>query len=126
MLIELDMLDEATQVLEGMLEEDDQVVDTWYLLGWINRLRATAEDGGDEGYNGNVRFYLGKAKAVHKANPTDDSDMVKHIDEILAEVGPGAQEEEEEEEKNGDHNGDEWEDLDSSDGGEDNVEMEEY
>lgn len=50
-------------------------MDTWYLLGWLNRLKATADDG-DEGYNGNVRYYLNKAKEVHKANPTDDADMV--------------------------------------------------
>ena len=31
------------QVLDGLLEEDDEVVETWYLLGWVNKLRATFE-----------------------------------------------------------------------------------
>ncbi len=30
-----------SQILDGLLEEDDEVVETWYLLGWVNRLRAT-------------------------------------------------------------------------------------
>jgi len=105
LLIELEMLDEATQVLEGLVDEDDEVVETWYLLGWLNRIRSTTED--EAGYDGNVRFYLGKAKEVHKKNPTDDADMVRHIDEILAEVGPGDSNKDEEEEEG-------WEDVESS------------
>ena len=35
--------------------------------------------------------YLSRAKQVHVMNPTDDEDMVKHIDEILAEVGAEAE-----------------------------------
>ena len=62
-------------------------METWYLLGWLNRIRAMTEE--ESGYDGNVRFYLGKAKEVHRKNPTDDADMLRHIDEILAEVGPG-------------------------------------
>ncbi len=73
-LIELELWDEAVQVLEGLLEEDDQVVDTWYLLGWLNRLRAAA--GGEEGYDGNARFYLKRALEVNSAKQTDDSQMV--------------------------------------------------
>ena len=97
-LIELDMLDNATEVLDGLLEEDDQVVETWqvvvmctririnkmtksiplirYLLGWVNRLRSTGPEG-DEGYNENARFYLEKAKSVNASKPTDDEEMVQ-------------------------------------------------
>lgn len=32
-LLELELCEEATEVLEGLLEEDDSVVDSWYLLG---------------------------------------------------------------------------------------------
>ena len=49
-------------------------METWYLLGWLNRIRAMTEE--ESGYDGNVRFYLGKAREVHKKNPTDDTDMV--------------------------------------------------
>ena len=63
------------KVLEGLLEEDDEVVDTWYLLGLLSTLRVNSDDG-DEGYKGNARFYLSRAKKVHAAKPTDDAQMV--------------------------------------------------
>lgn len=62
--------------MEGLLEEDDEIVETWYLLGWLNSLRAKD---GVSGYNSNARFYLDKAARVHKTNPTDDMQMVKHL-----------------------------------------------
>ena len=92
--------------MDGLIEEDEQVVDTWYLLGWLNKLRADLEtetsnglkknakhannskhkeqqNNGDEdiaeGYIGNARFYLNKSIAVHKKNPTDDDDLVSSI-----------------------------------------------
>jgi len=80
-LLDLEMLEEATQICDALLEEDDEVVTPWYLLGWINYLRE------DQDYWGNVRHYLKKAQQVHVMNPTDDDAMVQHISEILAEVG---------------------------------------
>lgn len=32
-LLEVELFEEATEVLEGLLEEDDSVIDSWYLLG---------------------------------------------------------------------------------------------
>merc|ERR1711997_427927 len=102
-LIELEEWDSATKVLDGLIEEDEDVVDTWYLLGWLNKLRADferepnnqiqnvdkgkdesssfsklppQEDDVAEGYIGNARFYLKKAMSVHRKNPTDDSELV--------------------------------------------------
>jgi len=80
-LLDLEMFDEATQICDALLEEDDEVVAPWYLLGWLNYLRE------DQDYWGNVRHYLGKAKQVQVMNPTDDDEMVQHIAEILSEVG---------------------------------------
>ena len=37
------------QVLDGLLEEDEEVVETWYLLGWVNKLRATFESKAETG-----------------------------------------------------------------------------
>ena len=89
--------------MDGLIEEDEDVVDTWYLLGWLNKLRADferepnnqiqnvdkskdesssfsklppQEDDVAEGYIGNARFYLKKAMSVHRKNPTDDSELV--------------------------------------------------
>lgn len=49
---------EASKVLESLLEEDDEVVEVWYLLGWSNYIR------GEEEYKRNAQFYLRKAKEV--------------------------------------------------------------
>ena len=101
-LIELEMWDEASDVLDGLLEEDDEVVEVWYLLGWLNRLRD------DEDYTGNSRFYLNKAKQVQGKNPIDDEEMVQHIDELLEELGPGDEDDgDNDEEQN-------WDDIASS------------
>jgi len=81
LLLDLEMFDEATQICDALLEEDDEVVAPWYLLGWLNYLRE------DQDYWGNVRHYLGRAKQVQVMNPTDDDEMVQHIEELLAEVG---------------------------------------
>lgn len=75
------MLEPATCICEALVQEDDTVVAPWYLLGWINYLRE------DTDYWGNVRHYLNKARQAHTQQPTDDEEMVKHIDELLAEVG---------------------------------------
>ena len=74
MLIELEEWEKASQVLDGLTEEDDEIVDPWYLLGWLNKVRADSED--EEMYLGNARYYLNRAKEVHAKNPTSDKEMV--------------------------------------------------
>merc|ERR1712228_196455 len=64
LLLDLEMFDEATQICDALLEEDDEVVAPWYLLGWLNYLRE------DQDYWGNVRHYLNRAKQVHVMSPT--------------------------------------------------------
>ena len=34
-----------------------------------------------------TRFYLNKAKQVHVVKPTDDDEMMEHVEELLAELG---------------------------------------
>jgi len=87
LLMDLEVFDRATQVLDSLIEEDDEVVSPWYLLGWLNYLRD------DPDYHGNVRHFLNRAKQVHTMNPTEDTEMVEHIEELLAEVGTGGSEE---------------------------------
>jgi len=82
-LMDLEEFDLATKVLESLLEEDEEVVSTWYLLGWLNYLRSRSE----VEYEGNARFYLNKAARVHTVNPTDDQGVLDHIKELLTELG---------------------------------------
>lgn len=94
-LIELKEYELSTEVLELLLDEDDNIVETWYLLGWVNYLQ------GDDYYT-NARFYLQKAQKVAKETQCEDEGLVKHINELVQELGPG--EEKDEEEQNGDNN----------------------
>jgi len=90
-LLDLEQYDTAIKLLESLLEEDDQVVSAWYLLGWLYYLRSRSESD----YAGNARHYLLKAAEVNKANPTEDRAMVDHIQELLkelAEAGEGDEE----------------------------------
>lgn len=48
---------EATNILDGLYEEDDEVVEVLYLLGWTNYNQ------GDD-YKLNAHYYLKKAKEV--------------------------------------------------------------
>jgi len=115
-LMELEMWDEATQVLNGLTAEDESVVDVWYLLGLTNKLRAdfeageaTDEEGKSvaEGYNGNARYYLKKALRVQAKNPSKDKQMVAHVKELLDEVGKGDGEDDKSDEED-------WENVEGS------------
>ena len=50
-------LQDASEVLELLLDEEDEVVEVWYLLGWLNYLQ-----GAD--CHTNARYYLLKAQQV--------------------------------------------------------------
>jgi len=95
MLIELEEWEKATNVLNGLIEEDDEIVDPWYLLGWLNKVRQDAEK--EDLYVGNARFYLTKAKEVNVKNPTEDKEMINHIKDLLNELGPDTENDIEEE-----------------------------
>jgi len=80
-LIEVEEYDAATDVLETLLDEDDEVAEVWYLLGWANFLH-----GSD--YHANARHYLAKANEVYKKTKQEDPQLIAHVTELLAELGP--------------------------------------
>eukprot|EP00088_Acartia_fossae_P065902 TRINITY_DN813_c0_g1_i1.p1 TRINITY_DN813_c0_g1~~TRINITY_DN813_c0_g1_i1.p1 ORF type:complete len:377 (-),score=93.86 TRINITY_DN813_c0_g1_i1:195-1325(-) len=82
-LLDLEDFENAVKILDSLLEEDDEVVATWYLLGWTNYLRSKNENE----YLGNARFYLNKALEVNKKASTDDAQMLEHIKTLLEELG---------------------------------------
>ncbi|KAK3515634.1 hypothetical protein QTP70_025334 [Hemibagrus guttatus] len=79
----------ATDVLEGLLEEDDEVVQVWYLLGWLYYLQAdkpsAAED--SESLKKSARIYLTKAKKLYIKLQCDDAPMLEHTEQLLGELG---------------------------------------
>ncbi|XP_013403019.1 probable assembly chaperone of rpl4 [Lingula anatina] len=107
-LIETESYDLASEILEGLLDEDEDVIQVWYLLGWLNYLQG-------EDYKGNARYYLDKADKLSKKVSCSDKPMLSHIQELLQELGPGEDEDEEEE-------GAEMDDFESDSDAEDAVE----
>lgn len=66
LLIEAEEYEMATEVLEDLLEEDDEVVEVWYLLGWLFYLQLDKQDLTNNGVNfrKSAWTYLSKAKKV--------------------------------------------------------------
>ncbi|XP_060756183.1 uncharacterized protein si:dkey-12j5.1 isoform X2 [Neoarius graeffei] len=79
----------ATDVLEGLLEEDDEVVQVWYLLGWLYYLQldkpSAAED--SENLKKSARIYLTKAKKLYMKLHCEDVPMLEHTEQLLGELG---------------------------------------
>ncbi|KAK7109107.1 uncharacterized protein [Littorina saxatilis] len=95
-LIEVGKHELATEVLELLLDEDEDVPNVWYMLGWANYLQ-----GAD--YAVNARHYLSKANKVYTKVKHQDEDLLKHITDLLQELGPG--EGLEDDEENAEENG---------------------
>lgn len=81
-LVEVGEYEMAVEVLELLLDEDEDVPDVWYMLGWANYLQ-----GAD--YAVNARHYLTKANKVYAKVKHKDEELLKHITELLTELGPG-------------------------------------
>ncbi|BFY97480.1 hypothetical protein BsWGS_00520 [Bradybaena similaris] len=88
-LIEVEEYELATDVSETLLDENEEVPDVWYLIGWANYLQG-------QDYYGNARHYLHKAKEVYVKVKYQDIALKGHIDELLKELGPGSEEDTEE------------------------------
>ena len=91
-LIEVGCWETAEQVLDGLTEEDDEVVETWYLLAL-----AAFEQGGET--RASARPYLERARQAAAQNPDQQNpEMTEHVQQMLDELGPSPAAEQEEEE----------------------------
>ncbi|XP_035382287.1 probable assembly chaperone of rpl4 isoform X2 [Electrophorus electricus] len=89
LLIEAEQFEMATEVLEGLLEEDDEVVQVWYLLGWLFYLQldkpGTTAD--TESFRKSARTYLTKAKKLYVKLCCEDPPLLEHTEQLLGELG---------------------------------------
>ncbi|XP_023222374.1 probable assembly chaperone of rpl4 [Centruroides sculpturatus] len=92
-LIELEMYDEASEILDGLIEENDSVLETWYLLGLLNYSRG-------EAYWENARYYFKKALKLKEIGVPHDPEQISQVESCLTEMGPGSDGEEDENEEN--------------------------
>ncbi|XP_073533516.1 uncharacterized protein [Phyllobates terribilis] len=81
-----DLVELATEVLDGLLEEDDEVIQVWYLLGWVCYLQAKESDK-EEAFKDSARMYLRKAKKLYSKLKCDDSALLEHVGQILGDLG---------------------------------------
>ncbi|TMS10610.1 putative assembly chaperone of rpl4 [Larimichthys crocea] len=92
----------AVDVLEGLLEEDDEVVQVWYLSGWVCYLqlekakeqqeregREVTEEEKEEwkALKEAARSYLTNAKKMYSKLRCDDQPMLEHVEQLLGELG---------------------------------------
>ncbi|KAK6544353.1 hypothetical protein TWF694_001054 [Orbilia ellipsospora] len=136
LLMECGMYEETMDVLEGLQEEDDQVVDLWYLGGWClfligDKLRKgekapTAGMSGEEEEEEDwrdtwaaAREWLWNCEKLYKAFEWDDEGIKEHASELLrnisAELGEAKPDDEKDEEEG---EGGDWEDFEDEDGDE--------
>ncbi|XP_031644337.1 probable assembly chaperone of rpl4 isoform X1 [Oncorhynchus kisutch] len=98
LLIEAEEYETAVDVLEGLLEEDDEVVQVWYLSGWVcylqmeERRREEREESDEEreeceALKEAARSYLTKAKKLYVKLHCDDEPILEHMEQLLVELG---------------------------------------
>ncbi|OAL50429.1 TPR domain-containing protein [Pyrenochaeta sp. DS3sAY3a] len=121
LLMEAEMEDEAIEVLERLVGENDGSVEAWYLGGWCLHLlagkqKATGEEKTVTSLLRASRDWLENCLKLYTLLEYEDDRLKEHADEILKELtdvlGPSTGEDEEEEwEDEGD---DEDEDMDET------------
>ncbi|XP_061531744.1 uncharacterized protein si:dkey-12j5.1 [Phycodurus eques] len=102
LLVECEEYEMAVEVLEGLLEEDDEVVQVWYLSGWVCYLqlerakeqqeregRTLTEEEEEErsALKEAARLHLTNAKKLHSKLRCDDQPMLEHMEQLLGELG---------------------------------------
>ncbi|KAJ4296647.1 hypothetical protein N0V90_006695 [Kalmusia sp. IMI 367209] len=116
LLMEAEMEDEAIEVLERLIGENDESVEAWYLGGWCLHLIAEKQKANNDAERTTPllkasRDWLENCLKLYAAFQYEDERLKAHADEILKELngvlGPSTGEEEEDEE--------DWEDADDDD-----------
>ncbi|KAI1797119.1 TPR-like protein [Ganoderma leucocontextum] len=128
LFLELSLYTPALLVLQGIMASDDQEVEAWYLEGWCFFLMAeqAQENGGKvdeltwEELAQDGRDCLETCQMLHVNQEHPDAPLLEHTRELISKletlgIHPSP-------EKDGDDDGEGWEDVDGSDDDED-VEM---
>ncbi|KAI1373639.1 TPR domain-containing protein [Hypoxylon crocopeplum] len=114
LLMEVDMEQEAIEVLERLVGEDDQSVEVWYLGGWglyVMGEKQKASKSSEEDWKASwisSRVWLNQCQHLYKLQDYEDERLGEHAKELLAlvanELGEAPV---------GEGDEDEWEDDDS-------------
>lgn len=74
LLVEVDFFEKAETVLLGLIKEDEEDVEVWYMLGWIMFLQENID---------NAEFFLAKASELYEKLQHDDEPLLQHLNELL-------------------------------------------
>ncbi|KAI6087858.1 TPR-like protein [Hypoxylon rubiginosum] len=116
LLMEVEMEQEAIEVLERLVGEDDQSVEVWYLGGWglyVMGEKQKANNSSEEDWKASwisSRVWLNQCQHLYKLQDYEDDRLGEHAKELLSliakELGEAPA---------GEGDDDEWEDDDDSD-----------
>lgn len=111
--VEVEMYNEALEILDGILREDDEDVEAWYLSGWTHFLRADLPPSPSDSIElerkeeaQDARICLEKCRSLYVQTSYEDVQLLEHGQELLKQldalgIHAGAEE---------DLGGGEWED----------------
>ncbi|KAI0012918.1 TPR-like protein [Xylariaceae sp. FL0662B] len=114
LLMEVGMEQEAIEVLERMVGEDDESVEVWYLGGWglyVTGEKQKAEKSSDEDWKASwisSRVWLNQSLHLYKLQDYEDERLGEHANELLAAISKELGEA-----SAGEGDEGEWEDADS-------------
>jgi len=121
LLMEAEMEDEAIEVLERLIQEDDHSVEAWYLGGWCLHLLAERQAGAANGHSADStehkemltrsRRWLLQCMKLYDLLEYEDEKLGEHATELIASLNKILGEPPEDEADASD-----WEDEDNDDG----------
>ncbi|KAI1400377.1 TPR-like protein [Hypoxylon fuscum] len=123
LLMEVEMEQEAIEVLERLVGEDDQSVEVWYLGGWglyvMGEKQKASKPDSEEDWKASwisSRVWLNQCQHLYKLQDYEDEPLGDHAKELLALIakelgeaptGEGEDDEWEDDDGDGDEDGDE-------------------
>ncbi|GAB0134384.1 hypothetical protein EsDP_00002761 [Epichloe bromicola] len=135
LLLETEMEDEALKVLERLVSDDDESVESWYLGGWCLYMTGEKQKDGQAQQNGDgkeawkstwstARKWLAQCLKLYAVLDYEDERLGEHAVELFQSINKELGEMPEGEEDNWEASSDEWGDEEDEDGGDDDEEME--
>ena len=119
LLMEVSMLEEAMVIVQGLIREDDQSVEAWYLGGWCQILKTSTMESADKtlSVRRGARQWLKTCLKLYDMQIYEDERLQAHARELLTELDHSLGAE-------ADADEDEWEDAASDNGADDSEDLE--
>ena len=93
LLLEVELLDEASVVLERLISDDDESVEAWYLGGWclylvgekVQDIRGKESDEWQPAWE-SARRWLARCLKIYEAQEYEDERLGQHADELMHNI----------------------------------------